>query len=86
MAVIKTCCGCLSTKSGTYTVLFIHFVSRNYDNMIDNSLPLDWSSIDISGAQEKEGYFCLKNFLRALKVGITCHTYSINNWDNPNPQ
>jgi len=26
MAVIKTCCGCLSTKSGTYTVLFIHFI------------------------------------------------------------
>ena len=54
--------------------------------MIDNSLPLDWRSIDISGAQEKEGYFCLENFLRALKVGITCHTYLITNWDNPNPQ
>lgn len=27
MAVIKTCCGCLSTKTGTYTVLGLHFLA-----------------------------------------------------------
>jgi len=27
MAVIKTCCGCLSTKTGTYSVLGLHFLA-----------------------------------------------------------
>ena len=40
-------------------------------------LLLDWRSIDLSGAQEKEGHFHYKNFLRASKWGITCHTCSI---------
>ena len=31
------------------------------------TLLLDESSIDLSGAQEKEGHFPYKNFLRALK-------------------
>ena len=41
------------------------------------SLLLDRRSIDLSGAQEKEGHFHYNNFLRALKWGITCHTCSI---------
>ena len=41
------------------------------------SLLLDRRSIDLSGAQEKEGHFHYKNFLRASKWGITCHTCSI---------
>ena len=43
-----------------------------------NPLLLDLRSIDISGAQEKEGHFHYKKFLRASKWGtITCHTSSI---------
>ena len=38
---------------------------------------LDQRSINLSGAQEKEGQFHYKNFLRALKLIITCHTCSI---------
>ena len=41
------------------------------------SLLLDWRSIDLSGAWEKEGHLHYKNFLRASKWGITCHTCSI---------
>ena len=41
------------------------------------SLLLDRRSIDLSGAQEKEGHCQYNNFLRALKWGITCHTCSI---------
>ena len=41
-------------------------------------LLLDLRSIDISAsAQEKEGHFHCKNFLRASKWGIPCHTCSI---------
>ena len=43
----------------------------------EEALLLDRRSIDISGAQEKEGHFHYKNFLRASKRGITCHTCSI---------
>ena len=41
-----------------------------------HTLLLDRWSIDLSGAHEKEGHFHYKNFLRALKWGITCHTCS----------
>ena len=40
------------------------------------TLLLDRRSIDLSGAWEKEGHFHYKNFLRASKWGITCHTCS----------
>ena len=43
----------------------------------NTSLLLDRRSIDLSGAREKEGHFHYKNFLRASKWGITCHTCSI---------
>ena len=41
------------------------------------SLVLDRRSIDLSGAQEKEGHYHYKTFLRASKWGITCHPCSI---------
>ena len=41
------------------------------------SLLLDWRSIDLSGAQEKQGHFHYNNSLRASEWGITCHTCSI---------
>ena len=42
-----------------------------------HSLLLDWRSIDLSGARQKEGHFHYKIFLRASKWGIACHTCSI---------
>ena len=45
--------------------------------MIHESLLLDRRSIDLNGAQEKEGHFHYKNFLRASKRGVTCHTCPI---------
>ena len=41
------------------------------------SLVFNRRSIDLRGAQEKEGHFHYKNFLRASNLGITCHTCSI---------
>ena len=47
------------------------------ENAVRHTLFLDRGSIDLSGAREKEGHFHYKNFLRASKWGITCHTCSI---------
>ena len=45
--------------------------------LLPSALVLDRRSIDLSGAQEKEGNFHYKNLLGASKWGITCHTCSI---------
>ena len=49
----------------------------NFGEKKGMTLLLDRRSIDLSGAREKEGHFHYKNFLRASKWGITCHTCSI---------
>ena len=38
------------------------------ENLNDVALLLDWRSIDLSGAREKEAHFHNKNFLRAFEM------------------
>ena len=79
--------GIFRFSSRHFLITSRHFLSRSiripslarlisrFINM--GTLLLDLWSIDLSGAREKEGHFHNKNFLRALKWGITCHIYSI---------
>ena len=57
--------------------IHLRMQAKNYWLYFWATLLLDRRSIDLSGAREKEGHFHYKNFLRASKWGITCHTCSI---------